>query len=132
LVWPSQSESTKAKQIVIGEERHSGMIRPKNPKIGRWKKNERNKSRSHPKATFNVVMAKYRDGRAGIRDRKNWAIQFPWVGSVVLWQEPRSTNTLGHHHGEIQKVGIVIDMSTIRHLTSQSGHQCLGRGDLHR
>jgi hypothetical protein len=71
LVWPSQSKSTKAKQIVIGEERHPGMIRPKNPKIGRWKKNERNKSRSHPKATFNIVMAKYRDGRASIRDRKN-------------------------------------------------------------
>jgi hypothetical protein len=109
LVWPSQSESTKGKEIVIGEERQLGMIRPKNPKIGRWKKNERNKSRSHPKATSNILMAKYKDGRAGTRVHKNWTIRFPWVKSVLLWQEPRSTNSLGHHHGEIQKVGIVID-----------------------
>jgi hypothetical protein len=44
LVRPSQAESTKGKEVVIGEERQSRMIRPKNPEIGRWKKNERSKS----------------------------------------------------------------------------------------
>jgi hypothetical protein len=34
LVRPSQAESTKGKEVVIGEERQSRMIRPKNPKIG--------------------------------------------------------------------------------------------------
>jgi hypothetical protein len=34
LVWPSQAESTKGKEVVIGEERQSRMIRPKNRKIG--------------------------------------------------------------------------------------------------
>jgi hypothetical protein len=43
LVRPSQAESTKGKEVVIGEERQSRMIRPKNPEIGRWKKNERSK-----------------------------------------------------------------------------------------
>jgi hypothetical protein len=38
LVWPSQVESTKGKEVVMGEERQLRMIRPKNPKIGRWKK----------------------------------------------------------------------------------------------
>jgi hypothetical protein len=43
LVRPSQAESTKGKEVIIGEERQPRMIRPKNPKIGRWKKNERSK-----------------------------------------------------------------------------------------
>jgi hypothetical protein len=43
MVWPSQTESTKGKEVLIGEERQVRMIRPKNPKIGRWKKNERSK-----------------------------------------------------------------------------------------
>jgi hypothetical protein len=34
LVWPSQAESTKGKEVVIGEEREPRMIRTKNQKIG--------------------------------------------------------------------------------------------------
>jgi hypothetical protein len=41
LVLSSQAESTKGKEVVIGKERQPRMIRPKNPEIGRWKKNER-------------------------------------------------------------------------------------------
>ena len=72
LVWSSQAESTKGKEVVIGEERQPRMIKPKNPEIGRWKKNERSKLQSHLKVTFDILMAKYRDGKAGIRGRKNW------------------------------------------------------------
>jgi hypothetical protein len=43
LVRPSQAESTKGKEVIIGEERQSRMIRL-NPEIDRWKKNERSKS----------------------------------------------------------------------------------------
>jgi hypothetical protein len=35
LIWPSQSESTKGKEILVGEERQPRMIRPQNPEIGR-------------------------------------------------------------------------------------------------
>jgi hypothetical protein len=77
LVRPSQAESTKGKEVTIGEERQPRMIRHKNPKIGWWKKNERSKPRSHPKVTFNILMAKYRDGKASIRGHKNRTIQFP-------------------------------------------------------
>jgi hypothetical protein len=41
LVRPFQDKLTKGKEIIIGEERQPRMIRPKNPEIGRWKKNER-------------------------------------------------------------------------------------------
>jgi hypothetical protein len=34
LVWPSQAESTKGKEVVIGEERPPRMIKPKSPKDG--------------------------------------------------------------------------------------------------
>jgi hypothetical protein len=34
MVQPSQIESTKGKEIVIGEERQSRMIKPKNPETG--------------------------------------------------------------------------------------------------
>jgi hypothetical protein len=52
------------------------MIGPKNQEIGRWKKNERSKPESRSRATFNILMTKYRDDRVGIRGRKNWIIQF--------------------------------------------------------
>jgi hypothetical protein len=92
LVWPSQAESTKGKEIVIGEERQPRMIRPKNPEIGRWKKNERSKPRSRPKVTFGILMAKYRDGNADIMGCKNWTIGFPVSGQYFcgrkLVQQP--------------------------------------------
>jgi hypothetical protein len=50
------------------------MIRPKNLKIGRWKENERSKPQSRPKITFNILMAKYRDGKASIKGHENWTI----------------------------------------------------------
>jgi hypothetical protein len=77
LVRPSQAKSTKGKEVVIGEERQPRMIRPKNLEIGRWKKNERSKPRSCPKVTFDILMAKYRDGKANFRGREHQTIQFP-------------------------------------------------------
>jgi hypothetical protein len=74
MVQPSQAESTKGKEVIIGEERQSGMIRPKNPEIGRWKKNERSKPQSHLKVTFDILMVKYRDGKVGFRGHENWTI----------------------------------------------------------
>jgi hypothetical protein len=83
LVRPSQSESTKGKEVVIGEERQPRMIRPKNLEIGQWKK-ERSKPQSCPKVTFDILMARYRDGKVGIRGHENWTIQFPWIRPVLL------------------------------------------------
>jgi hypothetical protein len=47
-------------------------------------KNERGKPQRRPKATFNILMAKYKEGRAGIRGMKielsgipNWTVWFP-------------------------------------------------------
>jgi hypothetical protein len=53
------------------------MIKPKSPKDGQWKKNERSKSQSHPKATFDILMAKYKEGRADIKECENQTILFP-------------------------------------------------------
>jgi hypothetical protein len=76
LVQSSQAESTKDKEVVIGKERQLRMIRPKNPEVGRWMKNERSKPQSHPKVTFDILMAKYRDGKASIRGCENQTIWF--------------------------------------------------------
>jgi hypothetical protein len=129
LVRPSQAESTKGKEVIIGEERQSRMIRL-NPEIDRWKKNERSKPRSYPKITFDILMAKYRDGKGGIRGCKNWTIRFLWIRSILLRQEARPATNLGHCRDKIKKVGIIINRSIIRRLTSRLGHQCLGRGGL--
>jgi hypothetical protein len=59
MVRPSQAESTKWKDVIIGKERQSRMIKPKSPEAGRCKRNERRKSRSHLEATFDILMAKY-------------------------------------------------------------------------
>jgi hypothetical protein len=84
MVHPSQAESTQGKEIVIGEERPSRMIKPKGPKDGQCAKNERSKPQSRPKATFNILMAMYNEGMAIIWERKNWTIRFPWIRSVHL------------------------------------------------
>jgi hypothetical protein len=47
------------------------MIKPRSLKDGQWKKNERSKPQQCRKATFDILMAKYREGRAGIREHKN-------------------------------------------------------------
>jgi hypothetical protein len=93
LVWPSQDESTKGKQVVIGEERQPRMTRPKTPKIGRWKKNERSKPRSRPKVTFDILMAKYRDGKADIRGCENWTIWFPKLDHLVSLDQVSTSMT---------------------------------------
>jgi hypothetical protein len=40
LVWPSQPESTKGKDIVKGEEQPLRMMKPKSQKDGQCQKNE--------------------------------------------------------------------------------------------
>jgi hypothetical protein len=75
LVRPSQAGSAKGKEFVIGEEWPPRMIKPKSSKDGQWQKNEGGKPQRHPKATFDILMAKYKDGRANIRGHKNWTIR---------------------------------------------------------
>jgi hypothetical protein len=117
MIRPSQAKSTKTKEIVIGEERQSRMIMPKNPEIGRWKKNERSKPRSRPKVTFDILMAKYRDGMAGFKGHENWTIQFSWIRPVLLRQQACLATNPGHRRDKIQKFKIIINRNIIRRLT---------------
>jgi hypothetical protein len=71
IVWPSQTELIKGKEVVIGEERPQRMIKLKSLEDGQWKKNERSMPQQHPKATFNILLAKYKEGRADVRGCKN-------------------------------------------------------------
>jgi hypothetical protein len=84
MIRPSQAESTKGKGVVIGEERPARMIKPKSLKDGQWKKIERNKPQQCPKATFDILMDKYREGRADTWEHKNWTIWFPWIRLIPL------------------------------------------------
>jgi hypothetical protein len=70
LVWPSQAETAKVKEVVIGEERPPMMIKPKSPNNGEWQKNEGGKPQRRPMATSDILMAKYKEVRAGIRGVK--------------------------------------------------------------
>jgi hypothetical protein len=71
LVQPSQAESSKGKEVVIGEERLPGMIKPKSPKDDQWQMKEEGKPQGSLKATFDILIAKYKEDRAGIRGHKN-------------------------------------------------------------
>jgi hypothetical protein len=71
LIRLSQVESTKGKDVIIGEEQPSRMIKPKSLKGGKWQKNEGGKPQQCPKATFDILMVKYKEGRAGIRGHEN-------------------------------------------------------------
>jgi hypothetical protein len=50
------------------------MIKPKSPKDGQWQKNEGSMPHRCPKATFDILMAKYKEGRADIRGCENQTI----------------------------------------------------------
>jgi hypothetical protein len=69
LVWPSQADSAKGKEVIIGEECLPKIIKSKSPNDGQWQKNERSKPRQRPKATFDILLAKYKEGRVSIRER---------------------------------------------------------------
>jgi hypothetical protein len=47
------------------------MIKPKSSKDDQWQKNERSKPQRCPKATFDILMAKYKEARAAIRGHEN-------------------------------------------------------------
>ena len=67
LIRPSQAESTKCKNVVIGTAKKSRTFKPRSPEVGHWKTNERRQSPPCPKACFDIVLAKYKDGQAGVR-----------------------------------------------------------------
>jgi hypothetical protein len=108
------------------------MISPKHPETGRWKKNDGSKPRSHPNVTFNILMAKHKDGKAGFRGHENRTIRFRWIRLVPLRQQARPATNPGHCHDKFQKLTIIINKSIIQRLTSQSGHQFLCHGGLHK
>jgi hypothetical protein len=58
-------------EVVVREERPPRMIKQKSPKGGQWQKNEGSKPQRHPKVTFDILMAKYKEFKAGIRGPKN-------------------------------------------------------------
>jgi hypothetical protein len=82
-VQPSQAESTKGKDVVIGEEWPPRMIKPKCPKDDQWWKNEGSKPQKCPKVTLDILMAKYQEGRVGIRGRENRTIRNSKLDSPV-------------------------------------------------
>jgi hypothetical protein len=84
LLRPSHAKSTKRKDVIVGEERPPRMIKPKSSKDDQWQKNKGGKPQRRPKATFDILMAKYKEGRAGIRGNQNQTIQNTKRGSLVF------------------------------------------------
>jgi hypothetical protein len=93
LVQPSQAETTKGKEVIIGEEQPPRIIKPKSSKDGQWQKNEGGKLQCRPKATFDILMAKYKEGRDGIRERENQTIWNPKSNSPVSLSQASSSTT---------------------------------------
>jgi hypothetical protein len=84
---------TKGKEVIIGEERPSRMIKLKSPMDGQWQKNERSKPQQCPKASFDILMAMYKEGRDGIREHENQTIQNAKLDSLVSLSQA-STSTV--------------------------------------
>jgi hypothetical protein len=93
LVRPSQAESTKGKEVIIGEERSPMIIKPKSPKDDQWQKNEGGKPQRRPKATFDILMAKYKEGRVGIRGHKNRTIRNTKPDNLVSLSHASTSTT---------------------------------------
>jgi hypothetical protein len=136
---PSLAETTKGKEVIIGEEWPPRMINLESPKYGKWQRNEGGKSQRCPKATFDILMAKYKEGRAGVMGHENRTIRNPKPDGSVSWVRPATLQPGAHLANdlellciEIQKLRSIVSKSIIRHLTSRLGCQCLGHGGLHR
>jgi hypothetical protein len=99
LLQSSQAESTKGKEVIIGEEWSSRMIKPKSLKDGQWWKNEKKKPQQRPKAIFDILMAKYKKGGADIRGCENWTIQNPKPDSSISLSQA-STSAAGSSSGK--------------------------------
>jgi hypothetical protein len=59
------------------------MIKPKSSKGGQWQMNEGEKPQRCPKVTLDILLAKYKEGRADVRGHKNWTIRNPKLDSSV-------------------------------------------------
>jgi hypothetical protein len=59
------------------------MIKPKSPMYGQWQMNEGGKPQHRSKATLDILMAMYREGKAGIKGCENWTIWNPKSDSLV-------------------------------------------------
>jgi hypothetical protein len=75
------------------------MIKPKSPKDGQWQKNERSKPQQCPKATFDILMASYKEGRDDIRQRENWTIRNPKPDNPVSLSQA-NTSAVGSSSGK--------------------------------
>jgi hypothetical protein len=75
------------------------MIKPKSLKDGQWQKKERGKPQRRPKDTFDILMAKYKEGRASIRGCKNQTIWNPKPDSPVFLSQA-SSSTAGSSCGK--------------------------------
>jgi hypothetical protein len=59
------------------------MIKPKSLKGGQWQKNEGSKPQQRPKATIDILMAKYKESMDGVRGRENQTIQNTKPDSLI-------------------------------------------------
>jgi hypothetical protein len=78
------------------------MIKPKSSKDDQWQKNERSKPQRCPKATFDILMAKYKEARAAIRGHENWTIQ-DTKSYILVSLSQASTSTAGSLSGKQSK-----------------------------
>jgi hypothetical protein len=67
------------------------MIKLKSLKDGQWQKNERSKPQQRPKAIFEILMDKYKKGRADIREHKNQTIWNAKADSPVSLSQASSS-----------------------------------------
>jgi hypothetical protein len=75
------------------------MIKPKSLKDGQWQENERSKLQQCLKDTFNILMAKYKEGKAIIRECKNWTIPNAKLDNPISLSQA-STSTAGRSFGK--------------------------------
>jgi hypothetical protein len=100
------------------------MIKPKSLKDAQWQKNEGGKLQRRPKATFDILMAKYKEGRVGVMGCKNRMIQNTKLDNQISLsrassfaarrssgKQSRTRNT------KSQNVGVIVNKSIIRRRT---------------
>jgi hypothetical protein len=83
LVRLSQAETTKRKEVIIGEERPLRMIKPKSLKDGQWQKNEGASRNTAQKPTLTSSWPSIMKAGPASGGAENWIIRNPKPDSPV-------------------------------------------------
>jgi hypothetical protein len=125
LDHPSQANTTKGKSVVMSDEPRVKMLKPRNPKPGKWRDNRQPEPHHRVKPTSDMLLEKF--------TRQRWPNSIPEAGGIVQRRSP----DFDVSHGRQHPVVLVqhVEVGTLQILVHRLGTEArkkLPRGRAHQ